>query len=122
MKHYKFDSKCIEWIESWLTDRTCTVNVNGNKSSIFHASSGVPGGSVLGPLLFLIYVNDISQSIQNSDCRLYADDTILCSEVINDAKSLQEDINELKSWADTWGMIFNHKKCVHVKVGSDCRI
>ena len=69
--------------------------------------------------MFLIYVNDISQSIQNSDCRLYADDTILCSEVINDAKSLQDDINELKSWADKWGMIFNHKKCVHVKVGSD---
>jgi len=74
--------------------------------------SGVPQGTVLGPLMFLLYINDITQGI-NSPLRLFADDCLLYR-VINsmeDTVRLQEDLNKLSEWADTWQLRFNITKC-----------
>ena len=93
LKSYNFDKRCINWIEEWLHRRSSVVSVNGLLSEEFHVRSGVPQGSVLGPLLFILYVNDMSEDIKNSDCRLYADDTILSS--ASDPSLIQDDINKL---------------------------
>lgn len=118
LKKYNFDNKCIDWIGDWLLGRSSVVSVNGMTSSQFSVKSGVPQGSVLGPLLFILYVSDIADKITNSDCRLYADDTVLCSSH-PDPQAIQADINELFEWANTWGMKFNQLKCCHIQIGKD---
>ena len=93
---YKFNKQVIDWIGNWLDSRTSRVVVNGKSSENIIITSGVPQGSVLGPLLFLLYINDITNNIQHSECRLYADDTLLCSENPGqDGFYLQSDINKL---------------------------
>ena len=74
--------------------------------------SGVPQGSVLGPLLFLLYINDIGQSIK-SEIRLFADDCILYREIIydKDISILQKDIDSMHNWSVKWQMNFNANKC-----------
>ncbi|MFZ2538831.1 MAG: reverse transcriptase domain-containing protein, partial [Oscillospiraceae bacterium] len=74
--------------------------------------SGVPQGTVLGPLLFLLYVNDITEGI-GSEIRLFADDCVLYRTIRSerDANVLQDDLNHLCDWGDLWQMCFNVKKC-----------
>ena len=81
-------------------------------SKICNVVSGVPQGTVLGPILFIIYINDILDGV-NSDGVLYADDTkiFICILTKEDAYKLQKDINILKSWAKTWLMNFHPGKC-----------
>ena len=83
-------------IDSFLQDRTQTVSIQGVKSSSIHVVSGVPQGSVLGPLLFLLVINDIDNNIQ-SPLRLFADDTILYREIWSkdDHNIIQNDIQTL---------------------------
>ena len=86
--------------------------VDGAKSSTCKTTSGVPQGSVLGPILFLIYINDIIINI-HSEIRLFADDILLyiTIKLPNDHSTLQEDLNTLTKWADDWMMKFNISKC-----------
>ena len=74
-------------------------------------ASGVPQGTVLGPLLFLIYINDISEQLQ-SPVRLFADDSVVYREIqsIEDTHTLQQDLFRLQEWADKWQMLFNVAK------------
>ena len=101
-----------EWIDSFLQDRTQTVSIQGVKSSSIHVVSGVPQGSVLGPLLFLLFINDIDNNIQ-SPLRLFADDTILYREIWSkdDHNIIQNDIQTLFKWSQTWKLDFNVTKC-----------
>ena len=72
---------------------------------------------MLGPLLFLIYVNDMPMRVVNSECRLYADDTLLCCDLENSSEiGLQEDVNVLLEWSTVWHMPFNVNKCSHMQV------
>lgn len=101
-----------QWIRNWLSNRSQSVIVEGHKSDPVSVDSGVPQGSVLGPSLFLYYINDISQQI-HSNIRLFADDTI-CYIVINslgDAQLLQDDLTKLGDWATKWRMKFHPDKC-----------
>ena len=85
----------------------------GATSKPINITSGVPQGSVLRPLLFLAYINDITTNLSSS-CRLFADDCILYRKIDtpDDAKILQEDLRKLEIWEETWGMKFNIEKCM----------
>ena len=80
---YGFHPKIIIWIESFLTNRTQQVVVDGHMSIIALIISGVPQGTVLGPILFLIFINDIASCVLHSTLRCFADDTRICRSVIH---------------------------------------
>ena len=102
----------MKWIDSFLCFRQQRVVVNGIKSDWAPVLSGVPQGTVLGLLLFSLYINDITTNI-DSEIRLFADDCVCCREIIGteDTVKLQEDIDRLGSWARKWGMRFQPVKC-----------
>ena len=106
------------WIRSWLTDRRQRVIVDGSHSQWKEVCSGVPQGSVLGPVLFLIFINDLDQGISSRVLK-FADDTKLYCSVSNQADSmrLQKDLHTVTEWASRWQMQFNVKKCKVVHYG-----
>ena len=104
--------KLLEWLKSYLSNRHQTVVVNGAQSYPAEVKSGVPQGTVLGPILFLIYINDLSQCIKHSLVSHFADDTrilkaITCS---NDVALLQEDLHETIAWSTKNKMVLNEDK------------
>ncbi len=105
------------WVNSFLPDRQQSVSVNGTHSSWVSVTSGVPQGSVLGPALFLLYINDIKDNI-HSTIKLFADDSILYREIIdpNDHTILQDDLDTLAEWSAQWLMCCNVKKCVILSI------
>ena len=108
LAHYGIRGALLTWINDFLTGRTQRVIVNGCISDDTGVSSGVPQGTVLAPLLFLVYINDLPKNIVSS-VKLYADD-VLIYRIINseqDHMILQQDLNMLQKWADTWLMMFN---------------
>ena len=113
--------KVWNWISAWLTGRTQRVVLNGEFSTWIDVLSGVPQGSVLGPLLFLIFINDIDLAVEKINLiKKFADDTKV-GQVISSAEDrdkLQEALRDLHTWADTWGMAFNVKKCKVMHIGS----
>ena len=109
---YGIVGKTLKWIDSFLCFRQQRVVVNGMKSDWAPVLSGVPQGTVLGPLLFSLYINDISSDIE-SEIRLFADDCVCYREIKDeeDTMKLQSDIDRLGSWARKWGMRFQPVKC-----------
>ena len=105
-------SDVVGWIASFLKNRTQRVVVDSHSSTESPVLSGVPQGSVLGPILFLIFINDISESLK-SPVRLFADDCLLYREIKSkeDQTILQNDLDVLVQWSKKWGMEFNIKKC-----------
>ena len=75
LEHYGIKRNALEWFKSYLSDRKQYVSVNGSNSSYLNVTCGAPQGSVLGPLLFLIYINDLPLSSSKSALYLFADDT-----------------------------------------------
>ena len=102
-----------EWIVGFLSNRSQQVVVEGQHSSKAPVTSGVPQGTVLGPILFLIYINDLPNRAQFSTVRLFADDCILQKTVktTDDCSKLQEDINSIGQWEKDWLMEFHPDKC-----------
>ena len=100
------------WISSWLTKRTQRVVIKGHSSTYVHVDSGVPQGTVLGPLMFLLYINDITTNI-SSRIRLFADDCVLYRVVQSrqDHQHLQHDLNLIIQWTKQWQMRLNIDKC-----------
>ena len=92
LEKYGIRGDLLQWFESYLTNRSQQVRINDSLSSPKHTNAGVPQGSVLGPLLFLIYVNDIADSLEGS-ARLFADDTSISYSSSN-IQNLQLIINE----------------------------
>ena len=112
LQKYGFDMNSLNWFNSFLTDRKQRVCLSGEKSSWKTVSSGVPQGSVLGPILFLLYINDLAETTK-CFVQIFADDTKLYSNVNRPdiAESLQSDINSTVDWSKTWQLPFNEKKC-----------
>lgn len=107
------------WIEAWLTDRRQRVVVNGATSGWSAVSSGVPQGSVLGPLLFLIYINDLDVDLVSKVSK-FADDTKLGINAAdpNSILELRQDLVKIGEWSEKWQMPFNTDKCHVLHVGS----
>ena len=108
LEAYGIDGSLLSWISSFLMGRTQKVSVNGSLSSSKPVLSGIPQGSVLGPLLFVIYINDLPDKLCSSSL-MFADDTKvfreICSE--NDLECLQRDLACLEKWSDTWLLKFH---------------
>jgi len=106
------DSRVVIWVWKFLVGRTQKVRVGGQLSKEVTETSGVLQGSILGPLLFLVYVNDIWRNI-NSCIRLFVDDCIIYRKITNknDIEKLQKDLDILGEWAVENGMKINPGKC-----------
>ena len=117
LEHYGIDSKILLWITNFLNNRKQRVVVDGSFSNFADVESGVPQGTVLGPLLFLLHINDLPSCV-NSKVRLFADDCLLYREIKNnqDQIDMQRDLDALMDWGSTWGMKFNAKKCNIMRV------
>ena len=90
LTYYGISPQALNWVQSFLTNRTQQVLLAGNMSSPINVTSGVPQGSVLGPILFLIYINDLPDYIQNnSTVKLFADDTIIYHPITNQQDSIK---------------------------------
>ncbi len=96
------------WIENWLSNRKQRVVINGTASDWAPVTSEVPQGSVLGPVLFIIYIDDIDVGLNNFISK-FADDTKMGNSIITDQErmSLQEDLRKISEWSYRWGMPFN---------------
>jgi hypothetical protein len=112
LQEYGISSQILKWSEAFLLNRTQSVVLEGDHSHEAPVTSGVPQGSVLGPLYFLVYINDLPNSIQ-SQVRLFADDTAVYLTINSplDSKILQDDLHALEKWETEWDMEFNPSKC-----------
>ena len=109
---YHLRDTALQWFVSYLSGRRQRVVVNGKTSQWTAVTSGVPEGSLLAPLAFALYINDLPQNL-SSDCLLYADDQKLYRKIKtpSDARLLQEDLDRLQEWCITWGLTLNPSKC-----------
>jgi hypothetical protein len=109
---YGISGKTNRWIKGFLSSRKQTVVLDGTRSYEGEVVSGVPQGSVLGPCLFLYYINDLPDGL-TSKARLFADDTIIYVTIAttSDANTLQADLDKLASWEAKWMMDFHPAKC-----------
>ena len=104
------------WLETYLKTRIQCVRIGDNLSNLRKVLSGVPQGSILGPLLFGIFINDLPLSVDHSTPYLYADDTKYLNTISSpiDIQDLQNDLNNVSLWSLRWKLFFNENKFVHI--------
>ena len=109
---YGIRGKVHSWITSYLSDRTQTVVINGQKSNPAPVVSGVPQGTVLGPILFLLYINDLDTCVKHSFLSSFADDTRILKEIrsVTDVDHLQEDLDAAVQWSKNNNMKLHTSK------------
>jgi hypothetical protein len=117
LKTHGISGRLLAWITHFLSDRKFAVKVNGVLSDFFDVLSGVPQGSVLGPKLFLLYTADIP-GLFLSPCAMFADDIKLYN-VTDNSFTLQEDLNKVLCWSESWGLPLNKNKCVVLHIGKN---
>ena len=117
LRHYGIGDSTLQWVQSFLLDRSQQVLVEGQASESSSVTSGVQQGTVLGPLLFLLYINDMPMKV-SSTARLFTDDSLLYRRICSsqDSISLQEDLDCLQQWEKEWQMSFNLTKCVVLRI------
>ena len=121
VEKYGVKGKVLDWIKNFLSNRTQCVIINGVSSSTGKVTSGIPQGSVLGPLLFVIYINDLPDVVDPLTLVfLFADDTKLFREIKSsaDVLILQSDIRKLGEWSKKWLLRFHPDKCVAMHLGN----
>ena len=129
MSKYGISGQILEWVKNFLNNRTQRVVIRGTASEEFKVTSGVPQGSVLGPILFLIFINDLPSDII-SPISLFADDSKIFTRIVTKAKTgklkisspngkdvLQNDLDRIQDWAKKWKMEFNIDKCKIMHLG-----
>ena len=119
LHRYGIRGHVLHWIKAFLANRSQTVVLEGEKSSQVSFTSGIPQGSVLGPILFLVFLNDLPDHIR-SKVRLFADDTAVYLAIPNLEQAklnvLQGDLDRLGEWSFKWDMEFNPSKCTVIHV------
>jgi hypothetical protein len=118
LKAHGIEGELSKWIENWLGDRRQRVVIGGEYSQWGKVKSGVPQGSVLGPILFIIFINDIDEGLVSKITK-FADDCKLCKSISNteDVNILRQDLEKLSKWAKDWQMEFNVDKCSVLHMG-----
>ena len=119
LKTFGFNGPLLNWMTNYLSNRKQRVTVNGAHSEWTDVASGVPQGATLGPLNFILYVNDLPNSLATgTECGIFADDTKILRHILTnlDISILQTDINRLFEWSTSWGLQFNIKKCMVLSV------
>ena len=116
---YGISGCLLKWLSAFLSNRTQKVIVNRCSSSIANVSSGVPQGSVLGPLLFLIYINDITECTGGAQCRLFAVDIKVFVKFKKNSHvgSLQDCLNAIDLWSTVWQLPIAYNKCNILHMG-----
>ena len=111
LKSHGMGNGVINWMEQWVV-------VDGDVSSWKSVLSGVPQGSILGPILFLVYINDLEEEVTGS-LLTFADDTKLFRKTkeIGNKQNLQHDIDKLFKWSEKWQMLLNFGKCKCLQTG-----
>ena len=120
LEYYGIDDPILSWINDFLTDRRQKVVINGVASKWHQVTSGIPQGSVLGPVLFVVYTNTMVGESGVSDVYLYADDTKIFNEIHcqQDIDDLQQDLNRLFNWTKKSLLKFHPDKCVSMRIGN----
>ena len=111
LQHYGIKGQLLEWISDFLTTRRQRVVIDGHSSGWSEVTSGVPQGSILGPLLFLVYINDFPLAVK-CNCGLFADDSILHRKVTSesDCEDLQTDLQSAYDWCNSWLVTMKSEK------------
>ena len=118
LKSHAMGNSIINWIEQWLNDRRQMVVVEGEVSIWTSVLGVVPQGPVLGPILFLVYIDDLEEGVTGNILK-FADDTKLFrkSKEIGHKQKLQDDIDKVVRWSEKWQMLFNFGKCKYLHTG-----
>lgn len=113
---YGISGQLLNWCNSYLSNRKSKIVLNGYESQVYMASSGVPQGSHLGPLFFILFINDVISCFHHSNCYLYADDLKIVKNISNeiDVKLLQDDLDRFVSWCNVNCLKLNHNKCYYM--------
>ena len=117
IKNFGIEGNLLNLIESFLSGRNQRVTINGQSSNWLPIKAGVPQGSILGPLFFLSYINDLPDGLL-SNVKLFADDTAIFSTVNTPnetANELMYDLEKIKNWATQWKMMFNPDQTKPIK-------
>ena len=128
MSKYGITNQVLNWVSAFLSNRTQRVVIRGTASEPFEVTSGVPQGSVLGPVLFLIFINDLPLEVI-SPMSLFADDSKVFSRITSEknmksgtstsqCEQLQKDLETIRAWATKWHMQFNVGKCKIMHLGA----
>ena len=122
-----FQKSTVDWYESYLSHRTQYTEVNGISLSLLEIGRGVPQGSVLGPMLFLIFTNDLSSVMKYLGHKLYADDTVLYSKRTQENNvtlqaNMQSDLDSISSWCTNNAILMNVKKTKSMVFGTRYRL
>jgi hypothetical protein len=119
LKAYGIRGSLLEWIKHFLSNRRQRVSIGGELSDWAEVLSGIPQGSVLGPILFIVFINDLPDNVTCST-KLFADDTKVYTQVATeeDQRRMQQDLDRLGDWSDTWLLRFNASKCKIMHLGN----
>ena len=117
LKSYGVTDNVFNWVKDFLSNRTQCVRVDNAYSDRADVLSGIPQGSILGPVLFTIFINDIADVV-SSGCRIFADDTKVYNKCCN-SDVIQNDILNLQEWTNTWNLYFNVAKCKVLHIGQN---
>jgi hypothetical protein len=114
LRSYGFEGEVLRWLQGFLSDRSQFVSIQNGSSRTCSVTSGVPQGTVLGPLLFLLFINDVPEVLKHSKITLYADDAKLFrAEDLKTVSSnlLQEDLHSFHRWSNEWQLTLAVQKC-----------
>ena len=120
LSKYGVAGNLLLWIKDFLTDRKQYVKLNNSKSKSIDVTSGVPQGSVLGPMLFIYFINDLPE-VCSVTTKIFADDTKAYTSIKNeqDHLNLQNTIDSMHSWTEDWQLKFNETKCKILHLGEN---